>query len=776
MNIIIKMVKSANLGFSRVGLNRELKRAVEKYWKKAITADELQNTAKNLRKTHWELQKDANIDYIPSNDFSFYDHILDMIATVGAVPKRYEHEAGKDIDLDLYFSMARGRQDGTKDVVAMEMTKWFDTNYHYIVPEFTKDTKFQFSFSKIIDQYLEAKNLGINTRPVIIGPVSFLLLGKSYDGVNKFDLLDDLLATYKQIIDKLVANGANWIQIDEPFLATANLTDELKTAYNKAYEFLGKITDAKLLTTTYFSDLRDNLKFALELPVAGLHFDLTKSELALDNILQSLPKDKVISLGLVNGCNIWKADIKKLTAQINKAKKVIDSDRIIIAPSCSLLHVPVDLDVEDNLRPELKSWLAFGKQKLHEVSLLTKIANEGEDKYSAQIEENYNAISSRDESKLIHNIEVKERHNNFDLKNADRDSDFNTRNKIQKEYYNFPLLPTTTIGSFPQTTEVRQYRSKFKKGEISATEYEKFLEDATKQAIKWQEDVDIDVLVHGEYERNDMVEYFGEQLNGYAFTKNGWVQSYGSRCVKPPVIFGDVSRPEPMTVRWSAFAQNLTKKKVKAMLTGPVTMLKWSFVRDDQPVSATCKQISLAIRDEVRDLEKAGIDIIQIDEPAFREAMPLRDEDHASYLKWAVDCFKISSSGIKDSTQIHTHMCYSEFNDIINAIADMDADVISIETSRSAMELLDAFVEFKYPNEVGPGVYDIHSPRIPKTQEMEHLLEKALDVLDKNQIWSNPDCGLKTRNWEEVKPALENMVKATKNIRKKLKDKEAATA
>lgn len=770
------MVKSANLGFSRVGLNRELKRAVEKYWKKAITADELQNTAKNLRKTHWELQKDANIDYIPSNDFSFYDHILDMIATVGAVPKRYEHEAGKDIDLDLYFSMARGRQDGTKDVVAMEMTKWFDTNYHYIVPEFTKDTKFQFSFSKIIDQYLEAKNLGINTRPVIIGPVSFLLLGKSYDGVNKFDLLDDLLATYKQIIDKLVANGANWIQIDEPFLATANLTDELKTAYNKAYEFLGKITDAKLLTTTYFSDLRDNLKFALELPVAGLHFDLTKSELALDNILQSLPKDKVISLGLVNGCNIWKADIKKLTAQINKAKKVIDSDRIIIAPSCSLLHVPVDLDVEDNLRPELKSWLAFGKQKLHEVSLLTKIANEGEDKYSAQIEENYNAISSRDESKLIHNIEVKERHNNFDLKNADRDSDFNTRNKIQKEYYNFPLLPTTTIGSFPQTTEVRQYRSKFKKGEISATEYEKFLEDATKQAIKWQEDVDIDVLVHGEYERNDMVEYFGEQLNGYAFTKNGWVQSYGSRCVKPPVIFGDVSRPEPMTVRWSAFAQNLTKKKVKAMLTGPVTMLKWSFVRDDQPVSATCKQISLAIRDEVRDLEKAGIDIIQIDEPAFREAMPLRDEDHASYLKWAVDCFKISSSGIKDSTQIHTHMCYSEFNDIINAIADMDADVISIETSRSAMELLDAFVEFKYPNEVGPGVYDIHSPRIPKTQEMEHLLEKALDVLDKNQIWSNPDCGLKTRNWEEVKPALENMVKATKNIRKKLKDKEAATA
>ncbi|MDA7704872.1 5-methyltetrahydropteroyltriglutamate--homocysteine S-methyltransferase [Rickettsiales bacterium] len=770
------MVKSANLGFSRVGLNRELKRAVEKYWKKAITADELQNTAKNLRKTHWELQKDANIDYIPSNDFSFYDHILDMIATVGAVPKRYEHEAGKDIDLDLYFSMARGRQDGTKDVVAMEMTKWFDTNYHYIVPEFTKDTKFQFSFSKIIDQYLEAKNLGINTRPVIIGPVSFLLLGKSYDGVNKFDLLDDLLATYKQIIDKLVTNGANWIQIDEPFLATANLTDELKTAYNKAYEFLGNITDAKLLTTTYFSDLRDNLKFALELPVAGLHFDLTKSELALDNILQSLPKDKVISLGLVNGCNIWKADIKKLTAQINKAKKVIDSDRIIIAPSCSLLHVPVDLDVEDNLRPELKSWLAFGKQKLHEVSLLTKIANEGEDKYSAQIEENYNAISSRDESKLIHNIEVKERHNNFDLKNADRDSDFNTRNKIQKEYYNFPLLPTTTIGSFPQTTEVRQYRSKFKKGEISATEYEKFLEDATKQAIKWQEDVDIDVLVHGEYERNDMVEYFGEQLNGYAFTKNGWVQSYGSRCVKPPVIFGDVSRPEPMTVRWSAFAQNLTKKKVKAMLTGPVTMLKWSFVRDDQPVSATCKQISLAIRDEVRDLEKAGIDIIQIDEPAFREAMPLRDEDHASYLKWAVDCFKISSSGIKDSTQIHTHMCYSEFNDIINAIADMDADVISIETSRSAMELLDAFVEFKYPNEVGPGVYDIHSPRIPKTQEMEHLLEKALDVLDKNQIWSNPDCGLKTRNWEEVKPALENMVKATKNIRKKLKDKEAATA
>ena len=762
------MVKSANLGFSRVGLNRELKKAVEKYWKKAIKEDELQNVAKSLRKTHWELQKDIGIDYIPSNDFSFYDHILDMIATVGAVPKRYGHKLGEKIDLDLYFSMARGRQDGTKDVVAMEMTKWFDTNYHYIVPEFTKDTKFQFSFSKIIDQYLEAKELGINTRPVIIGPVSFLLLGKSYDGIDQFDLLDNLLEIYQEIITKLVDNGAEWIQIDEPFLATENLTDKLKAIYNKSYEFLAKISGAKLMATTYFSDLRDNLKFVSELPVAGLHFDLTKSDLTIDTILGSFPKDKIISLGLINGCNIWKNDVKKSLISIHKAKKSIDSDRIIIAPSCSLLHVPVDLDVEDNLHPELKNWLSFGKQKLREIKFLANVANEGEENYSAAIEANYDAISSRDASKLIHNVEVKERARNFDLKNSNRDSDFDSRNKIQKEYYNFPALPTTTIGSFPQTTEIRQYRSKFKKGEISLKEYESFLEDATKDAIKWQEEIDIDVLVHGEYERNDMVEYFGEQLSGYAFTKNGWVQSYGSRCVKPPVIFGDVSRPEPMTVRWSAFAQDLTNKKVKAMLTGPVTMLKWSFVRDDQPVSETCKQIALAIRDEVRDLEKAGIDIIQIDEPAFREAMPLRAEDHAAYLKWAVDCFKISSSGIKDTTQIHTHMCYSEFNDIIGAIADMDADVISIETSRSAMELLDAFVEFKYPNEVGPGVYDIHSPRIPKTEEMEHLLDKALKVLDKDQIWSNPDCGLKTRNWDEVKPALENMVKATKNIRKKL--------
>lgn len=762
------MVKSANLGFSRVGLNRELKKAVEKYWKKAISEDELQNVAKSLRKTHWELQKDIGIDYIPSNDFSFYDHILDMIATVGAVPKRYGHKLGEKIDLDLYFSMARGRQDGTKDVVAMEMTKWFDTNYHYIVPEFTKDTKFQFSFSKIIDQYLEAKELGINTRPVIIGPVSFLLLGKSYDGIDQFDLLDNLLEIYQEIITKLVDNGAEWIQIDEPFLATENLTDKLKAIYNKSYEFLAKISGAKLMATTYFSDLRDNLKFVSELPVAGLHFDLTKSDLTIDTISGSFPKDKIISLGLINGCNIWKNDVKKSLISIHKAKKSIDSDRIIIAPSCSLLHVPVDLDVEDNLHPELKNWLSFGKQKLREIKFLANVANEGEENYSAAIEANYDAISSRDASKLIHNVEVKERARNFDLKNSNRDSDFDSRNKIQKEYYNFPALPTTTIGSFPQTTEIRQYRSKFKKGEISLKEYESFLEDATRDAIKWQEEIDIDVLVHGEYERNDMVEYFGEQLSGYAFTKNGWVQSYGSRCVKPPVIFGDVSRPEPMTVRWSAFAQDLTSKKVKAMLTGPVTMLKWSFVRDDQPVSETCKQIALAIRDEVRDLEKAGIDIIQIDEPAFREAMPLRAEDHAAYLKWAVDCFKISSSGIKDTTQIHTHMCYSEFNDIIGAIADMDADVISIETSRSAMELLDAFVEFKYPNEVGPGVYDIHSPRIPKTEEMEHLLDKALKVLDKDQIWSNPDCGLKTRNWDEVKPALENMVKATKNIRKKL--------
>lgn len=770
------MVQSANLGFSRVGLNRELKKAVEKYWKKSISADELQDVAKNLRKTHWQLQKEAGIDFIPSNDFSLYDQILDMIATVGAVPKRYGHQNGSKIDLDLYFSMARGRQDGNKDVTAMEMTKWFDTNYHYIVPEFTKDTKFQFSFDKIIDQYLEAKELGINTRPVIIGPVSFLLLGKSYDDLNKFDLLDDLLSVYKEIITKLSENGAEWIQIDEPFLATNNLDAELKSAYSKSYEFLSQISSIKLMLTTYFSDLRDNLKFALELPVAGLHFDLTKSEVAIDQILQFFPKEKFISLGLVNGCNIWKSDIKKLIGQINKVKQNVTADNIIIASSCSLLHVPVDLDVEDNLRPELKSWLAFGKQKLQEVALLTKIANAGEDKYSKEIEANYDAVTSRDGSRLIHNNEVKERVNNFDLKNADRDSVFEVRNKIQKEYYNFPPLPITTIGSFPQTSEVRQYRSKFKKGLISIDEYEKFLEDITKQTVKWQEDIDIDVLVHGEYERNDMVEYFGEQLSGYAFTKNGWVQSYGSRCVKPPIIFGDVSRPEPMTVRWSSFAQNLTKKKMKAMLTGPVTMLKWSFVRDDQPVSDTCKQISLAIRDEVRDLEKAGIDIIQIDEPAFREALPLRQEDHEAYLKWAVDCFKISSSGIKDTTQIHTHMCYSEFNDIIEAIANMDADVISIETSRSAMELLEAFTDFKYPNEIGPGVYDIHSPRIPKISEMEHLLGKALKVLNQDQIWSNPDCGLKTRNWEEVKPAIENMVTATKNIRKKLVEKGTATA
>lgn len=760
------MVVAANLGFPRIGAKRELKKAVEAYWKGNMSEQDLQKEAARLRKIHWELQKEAGIRQIPSNDFSFYDQVLDTIATVGAVPARYGFKGG-NIDLEIYFSMARGSQKSGKDVTAMEMTKWFDTNYHYIVPEFTKNTKFALSSNKAVDEFNEAKAIGIETRPVLLGPITFLRIGKVKDeSISALDLLDSLLAVYIELVNKLKEAGAKSIQIDEPCLVL-DLGDETKAAFKKAYARIAEKTDIEIILATYFDALGDNLETAFSLPVTGIHVDLVRAPEQLDATLNAAKtQGKILSLGLVDGRNIWKNDLEKSVLVAEKAAKDLGKDKIQIAASCSLLHSPVDLDNEDEIDPEIKNWMSFAKQKLAEIKTIATAAGQGRDSVKQQLEENAKAWQSRRTSARVHNDEVKERVASVTPEMLKRQSPFTRRAELQRSKLNLPPLPITTIGSFPQTAEVRKQRADFKAGTIDRAQYDKFLEEETVRTIRIQEELGIDVLVHGEFERNDMVEYFGEKLNGFVFSKFGWVQSYGSRCVKPPIIFGDVSRDEPMTVRWAKFAQENTEHVMKGMLTGPVTILQWSFVRDDQPRSETCKQISLAIRDEVVDLEKAGIKIIQIDEAALREGLPLRRRNWDEYLKWAVESFRIAASGVQDETQIHTHMCYSEFNDIIKSIADMDADVISIETSRSQMELLDAFVDFKYPNEIGPGVYDIHSPRVPTQAEIEKLLKKALGVLAPEQIWVNPDCGLKTRGWPEVKDALSAMVKATENVRK----------
>lgn len=763
------MAKSANLGFPRIGAFRELKKAVEAYWKGNITESQLQEEAKNIRKTNWLTQKNAGVDIIPSNDFSFYDQVLDTTALFGAIPPRYNFKGG-NVDLTTYFAVARGRQADGQDVVASEMTKWFDTNYHYIVPELYKNTEFKLSSTKIFDQYSEAKALGVETRPVLIGAITYLKLAKYHDkgeAVENLSFLPKLLPVYKEVLAKLEALGATQIQIDEPFLAL-DLTDAERKLYADTYAELAKSTKLQITIATYFDDLRDNLKTAVDLPVAGLHVDLVRRPQQLDEILAVFPSNKTLSIGVVDGRNIWKNNFANSTKLIDKAVAKLGKDNVVIAPSCSLVHTPVDLANEKKLDAEIKDWLSFATQKLTEIVTLTKYTNSGKEAVAKEFAANEASNKARETSAKIHNQEVKKRVSAITPADSKRDSDFKTRIAKQNKAFGLPLLPTTTIGSFPQTEDVRQARAKFKKGELTEAQYNKFLEEKTKECIEYQDAIGIDVPVHGEFERNDMVEYFGEQLKGFTFSENGWVQSYGSRCVKPPVIFGDVSRPQPMTVAWSKFAQSLTKNPMKGMLTGPVTILQWSFVRDDQPREVTCKQIAFAIRDEVKDLETAGIKIIQIDEPAIREGLPLRNADKNAYLTWAVESFRISSCGIDDATQIHTHMCYSEFNDIIKHVADMDADVISIETSRSAMELLDAFVEFKYPNQIGPGVYDIHSPRVPKSSEMEFLLDKALNVLDAEQVWVNPDCGLKTRGWKETKGALEQMVEATKATRKKL--------
>ena len=760
-------LKKAVLGFPRIGEFRELKKAVESYWKKEISEYELNKVAKEIRQTNWEFQKSQNIDFIPSNDFSFYDQILDLSCTLGNIPARFNFEGGS-VDLNTYFNVARGNtQNSNNNQCASEMTKWFDTNYHYIVPEFGQQTTFSLSSNKIFDEFSEAKQLGIHTRPVIVGPVTYLSIGKVIKGdVNKFSFLEDILSVYKEVLVKLESLGATDVQIDEP-VAALDLSSEQTAALKTAFNELSQASSLKIHVTTYFGDLRENKDTIFNLPVESVHIDFTRGGEDISTILESFPSNKKLSLGIVNGRNIWKNNYEESLKTIQAAIQKVGAENTIIASSCSLLHSPVTLKNEEKLQSEIKDWMSFASEKVTEISDLANLSVESNDSI---LDQNKQSMENRKTSSLIHNPEVQSRMSQIKDTDYLRETGFSNRQKLQQTHFNLPLFPTTTIGSFPQTKDVRQARSQNKKGELSNGDYNTFLKDQIKSSVKFQEEIGIDVLVHGEFERNDMVEYFGEQLDGFVFTQFGWVQSYGSRCVKPPIIFGDISRPKAMTVDWSAYAQELTVKPMKGMLTGPVTILQWSFVRDDQPRKDTTFQIALAIRDEVCDLEKAGIEIIQIDEAALREGLPIRKSDWNEYLTWSVDAFRLSTAAVKDQTQIHTHMCYSEFNDIIEAIARMDADVISIETSRSNMELLDAFVSFNYPNEVGPGVYDIHSPRVPSQENMTTLIKKATELLPVRNIWVNPDCGLKTRGWPEVKEALEKMVDSAKELREAFKE------
>jgi 5-methyltetrahydropteroyltriglutamate--homocysteine methyltransferase len=762
------MTLATNLGFPRLGAHRELKRSLEQTWSGKIEPAALMETARSLRERHWKLAQEIGLDHIPSNDFSFYDHVLDTAVMVGAVPPRYPAEEGL-ISLRTYFAMARGIQDKSAgiDVPAMEMTKWFDTNYHYIVPEFQKGQRFRLASTKVVDEFLEAKALEIHTRPVLLGPVSFLRLGKMHgEGTGaQLALLPALLPVYEEVLRRLGEAGADWVQMDEPCLVL-DLTPDDHEALKTAYARLGGVSPSlRLLLATYFGDLRKNLAVAAGLPVAALHLDLVRGPDSLEPALGSIRPEMALSLGVVDGRNVWRGDLDEALKRVERAIDALGSERVMVGPSCSLLHVPVDLDLEERLDDDLRRWLAFAKQKLQEIRALATAADRGIDSVGGPFAESRRAVESRRTSSRIHNKPVQDRMGAIQEEMTRRQSPYDVRRNKQAKVLGLPVFPTTTIGSFPQTKEVRAARAEFKAGRRDRASYEEFLRNETERTVRYQEEIGLDVLVHGEFERNDMVEYFGEQLEGFAFTQHGWVQSYGSRGVKPPIIYGDVWRSKPMTVEWSKYAQSLTKRPMKGMLTGPVTILQWSFVRDDQPRATTCRQIALAMRDEVADLEASGIRIIQIDEPALREGLPLRHADWDGYLRWAVEAFRLASSGVRDETQIHTHMCYAEFNDIIESVGAMDADVISIETSRSQMGLLDAFVRYRYPNEIGPGVYDIHSPRIPNRTEMEGLLRKAAKVLKPAQIWVNPDCGLKTRGWAQVRPSLEGLVVAARTLR-----------
>ena len=775
-------------GFPRIGRNRELKFATEGYWRGEKSADELAGTARAIRVENWKLMQDAGIDLIPSNDFSFYDQVLDAIALVGAVPERYGHDGG-DVDLDTYFAMARGRQDAT----AMEMTKWFDTNYHYIVPELGPDTKFSLSGTKPFDEHAEAmEEVGIDTIPVLIGPVSLLLLSKPADGAperfDALDLVEPLVEVYGEVIERLAEQGATWVQFDEPCFVEDRTEKELD-ALRLAYEELCKVHERpRILVKTYFDHVGDAYGVLRDLPIEGVGLDFTGSvhgpELGPDVhehggrhnaefiANQEGLEDQWLFAGIVDGRNVWIDHLEHSLDALEGLKT--HAAQLVVSTSCSLLHVPIDLDAEPagvdaDLDDEMRSWMAFAVQKVGEVATLAKGLGDGREAIAEALDANDRALDSRRESRRTSNAEVRARIESLDDEHDRRSSPFEERRQAQRSRIDIPeLFPSTTIGSYPQTDEIRQTRQKLRKGEIDWAAYREAMEKEIEKVIRFQEEVGLDVLVHGEPERNDMVQYFGEQMEGYVFTENAWVQSYGSRYVRPPIIFGDVLRPSQMTVDWIGYAQSLTDRPVKGMLTGPVTMLEWSFVRADQPLADTCKQLALAIRDEVEDLEKAGVQIIQVDEPAIREGLPLRKERWDEYLGWAVHCFRLSTAVVKDETQIQTHMCYSDFGDILEQIQAMDADVNLIEAARSRMELLADWEKTGYRNDIGPGVYDIHSPRVPTVDEMTELLHEAARVLRPEQIWVNPDCGLKTRTWDEVDPSLRNMVQAAKQLREEL--------
>ncbi len=750
------MARSHNLGYPRIGKRRELKRATEGYWSGKISTEDLLGQVATIRETNWKTQRDAGIDLIPCNDFSLYDQVLDTVALAGAVPDRY-HWSEDAVDLDTYFAMARGAQREGLDVTALEMTKWFDTNYHYLVPELVPGQTFRLASTKPFDELDHASSLGIHAKPVLIGPVSFLLLSKSRD--ERFDplsLLDALVPVYREVVSRLAEMGAEWIQLDEPCFVQDRSGDE-RAALTRAY--------GDLAVQTYFDSVGDSYRTLAALPVQGVGLDFVRGPRNLD-LLNSFgfPSDKVLAAGIVDGRNVWLNDMERSLGLSEQIGKHVSSDRLFLNPSCSLLHVPYDVHLEQDLDPRLVEWLAFAEQKLAEVVTLAQAATDRES-VSGVLQANAEAVQRRRQSERVHRSEVKDRVAAAGEQEANRGIEYVERREAQHHALELPLFPTTTIGSFPQTPEVRRNRNRLQKGEITQGEHDRFISEEIQKLVALQEEMGIDVLVHGEFERSDMVEYFGERMDGFAFTRHGWVQSYGTRYIRPPIIFGDVARPQAMTVRWSTYAQSLTDKPVKGMLTGPVTILNWSFVRDDQTRAVTCKQIALAIRDEVRDLENAGIRIIQVDEPALREGLPLHHGDRQEYLNWAVMCFRLATAVASPATQVHTHMCYSEFDDIIEAIAALDADVISIENSRSNLELLDTFRRFDYKQEIGPGVYDIHSPRVPTSDEMRGNLSAASDVLDRGQLWMNPDCGLKTRRWEEVLPALRNMVAAARELR-----------
>ncbi len=761
----LQEITIANLGFPRIGRQRELKFAQEKYWRGEITQVELTQVGKELRASHWKWQADAGVALLPVGDFAYYDQVLTLSATLNAIPKRHRgEELAEKVDLDTLFRVARGRAPTGIDAPAAEMTKYFNTNYHYIVPELEEDQHFSIAFDQIFDEVSEAQALGYQAKPVLLGPVSYLYLAKAVGhDFNKLTLLPQLLKAYEDILGRFTAQGVEWVQLDEPVLAL-ELDSEWQGAIASAYVAL-QHARVKILLASYYGTIAHHQPLVSALPVAGLHLDLVTAPEQLAVFVAHLQADQILSLGVINGRNVWAADIDSIALRLASVANDLKG-RVWIAPSCSLLHSPVDLEVETELDASLKSQLAFAKQKLSELSLLKQVLTAPDKAESQAIIDK--CVARRNARAAAADKRVYDRVAALRGDDYERDTVFAGRQTLQQQKYQLPLLPTTSIGSFPQTPAIRGLRSRWRKGEITEAFYHDQLRQVTKDTVERQVKLGIDVLVHGEAERNDMVEYFGEQLQGFGFTKFGWVQSYGSRCVKPPLIYGDVSRPKPMTVDWAEYAQSLTEKPVKGMLTGPVTILHWSFAREDISREQIATQIGLAIRDEVIDLQNAGIGIIQIDEPAFREGLPLKRSDWDTYLQWAVDAFKLSSAGVTDETQIHTHMCYSEFNETIKAIAAMDADVITIETSRSRMELLTAFEDFEYPNEIGPGVYDIHSPNTPTVDEMVALIEKAAHKIPIRQLWVNPDCGLKTRTWDEVEPALKNLVQATKELRRRL--------